>query len=200
MEEILKAETQETHIPLLQRWLRILLYIQLAAVVLVIPNLIPAVSQWLQWFGYLLNAGVVYILFRLSPVCIRYRKCAVLKIIHIASLILAVVLADLGILISLITLAGSVCGIIASYQEYHGHAEVVKQADEKLSDRWSSLFIWQIVVGVVVGVGTTAGTLISMLSGGEVSEKLIVGVIALPSIILQIVYLTYLNRTIKVMQ
>lgn len=55
MEEIMNIEEKESHIPLLQKWLRILLYIQLSAIVLAIPNLIPGVSKWLQWVGYLLN-------------------------------------------------------------------------------------------------------------------------------------------------
>lgn len=143
---------------------------------------------------------MIYTLFNLSPACAGYRKCAVLKSVYLASLILAILLADLGFLISLITLAGSVCGIIASYQEYHSHGEMVKQADGKLANHWNNLFIWHIVIGVLLGVGTAVGTTISMLSGGMVSVELVVGIISLPSIILQVVYLTYLNRMLKVLQ
>lgn len=199
MEEIMNVKEKESHIPLLQKWLRFLLYIQLAGIVLAICNLIPGINRLTTWLSYLLNAGMVCALLMLSPACIRYRKSAICRVINLSSLILAVIIKNLGLLGAIITLAGSVCGIIASYQEYHGHGEMVSQADQKLERQWGSLFIWQMIVGVLLGVGTTAGVVVSTISGGAVSVDAVVAVVALPSIALQVVYLIYLNRTLKVL-
>ena len=200
MEEIMNVEMQKSHIPLLQKWLRFLLYLQMAGIVMAILNLIPGVSGWTTWLSYFFNAGMLYALFMMAPSCIRYRKSAVYRAINLISLIFVLILKNLGLLGSVITLAGSVCGIIASYQEYHGHGEVVKEADQKLEGQWRSLFIWQMIVGVVLGVGTAAGVIISAVSGGAISTDVGVAVISLPSIVLQVVYLVYLNRTLKVLQ
>ena len=200
MEEVMCVETQESHIPLLQKWLRFLLYIQLAGFILAILNLIPGVNRLMTWLSYLLNAGMLCALFMLSPACIRYRKSAICRVIHLSCLILVLIIKNMGMLGSIITLAGSVCGIIASYQEYHGHGEMVKEADQKLENQWGKLFIWQIVVGVLLGVGTTAGVAISMVSGGAISVDTVVAVISLPSLVLQVVYLIYLKRTLNALQ
>lgn len=200
MEEIMNVEMQRSHIPLLQKWLRFLLYIQMAGMVLAILNLIPGINRLMTWLSYFLNAGMLYALFMMAPACIRYRKSAVYRAINLSCLILVLIIKNLGLFGSIITLAGSVCGIIASYQEYHGHGEIVKEADQKLQSKWNSLFIWQMIVGVLLGVGTTVGVVISMVSGGAISVDVVVAVISLPSIVLQVVYLVYLNRTLKVLQ
>ena len=200
MEEIMNVEMQRSHIPLLQKWLRFLLHIQMAGMVLAILNLIPGINRLMTWLSYFLNAGMLYALFMMSPACIRYRKSAVYRAINLSCLILVLIIKNLGLFGSIITLAGSVCGIIASYQEYHGHGEIVKEADQKLQSKWNSLFIWQMIVGVLLGVGTTVGVVISMVSGGAISVDVVVAVISLPSIVLQVVYLVYLNQTLKVLQ
>ena len=200
MEEVMNLEAQPSHIPLLRKWLRILLYLQLAAVILAIPNLIPNIGSWVTWIGYGMNALLVYVLLRVSPACGRYRKSAVLKVIYLGTVILVMLMPSLGLIGSLLTLAGSVCGIIASYQEYHGHAEVVTALDEKLAGKWSGLFIWQLVVGILVGLATSAGVIVSMLSGGSISVELVAVIVSLPALVLQVVYLVYMKRTVRLLQ
>ena len=200
MEEIMNLEPQPSHILLLQKWLRLLMYISLAGIILAALILIFGAGGLLSWVGYLASAAGIYTLFRLSPASARYRKSAVLRCVYLAGTVLATLMASWGLLGSLVSLAGSVCGIIAFYQEYHGHADVVKPFDEALSGKWHSLFTWQIVVGVLVGLGSVVGVVLSLISGGTVSVELAVAIISIPSVILQAVYLAYLHRMLQRMQ
>lgn len=200
MEEIMNLEPQLSHIPLLKKWLRLLMYISLTGLVLAALTLIPGAGTLLKWVSYLVSGVGIYVLFRMSPACDRYRKSALLRCAYLVGTVLAILLASWGILGSLASLTGSICGIIASYQEYHGHADVVEPFDKVFSGKWHSLFTWQILVGVLVGLGSVVGVVLSVFNGGTVSVELTVALISIPSVILQAVYLTYLNRMGKLLQ
>lgn len=196
------------HKELLQKWLRLLLYIQLAGIAVSALSLIPSFSSWFSWVSYLVTIGTFFVLFRLAPANGRYRTSAVLSCVSlfltILNSLMGLASGALGIgslLGSLFTLAASICTLVAAYQEYHGHADVIKPLDNKLSGKWHSLFTWQIIIGVVMGFGSSIAAVVSVLIGGALGVvSVIVVITGLAGICVRIVYLMYLNRTCKLLQ
>lgn len=185
-------DDRDTHKPLLAQWLDTLLKIQIAAVALSVLAVIPGVSKVTQWISPLVSAGVILALFRLAPANERYRKAAIFRCITLAGTVLAL------LNISALALVTSVCSIIASYQEYNAHSEVTHAAPV-LSGKWHSLFYWQLVAGILSGFGAVAGTVIAVLVGVDTTAIVsgVVMIVAAVSIVLQIVYVTYLKKTLE---
>lgn len=185
-------DDRDTHKPLLAQWLDTLLKIQIAAVALSVLAVIPGVSKVTQWISPLVSAGVILVLFRLAPANERYRKAAIFRCITLAGTVLAL------LNISALALVTSVCSIIASYQEYNAHSEVTHAAPV-LSGKWHSLFYWQLVAGILSGFGAVAGTVIAVLVGVDTTAIVsgVVMIVAAVSIVLQIVYVTYLKKTLE---
>ena len=75
---------------------------------------------------------------------------------------------------------------------------MVAEKDAKLSGKWHSLFTWGIIAAVLVGFGSTVTALIvAMLEMDAVRlTSIIVGILSIPQMILDIVYLMYIKRMI----
>ena len=176
------------------KWLRYLFYIHIASIVLSFPTLFFLENPITPWISHGLEAGIILCLFRLMPVCPRYRKAAILTAVYIGLSVISSLWVS-----SLLTIAISVLTIIASYQEYHGHAEIVARKDEKLAQRWKSLFVWQIVIGVISGFSSVAAVTIMVLADMDLARitTLVAGAILLVGLIPGILYLVYLRRMIS---
>jgi len=175
-------------------WLRYLLYAQIASVAISAISTLLGFGTVFGWIVRILSAGVVFILLRMIPVNEGYRTAAIFHGIVLAGGIFSVLSQQ-----NTISLVISVCSIIARYQEYHAHSELCEGKDPALAQKWRSLFIWQMVIGLVIGFITTAGTVIGVVSGAAADS--IVNVIlvtdVLVSTVLEVVYLLYLKRTIS---
>lgn len=195
------------HKALLQKWLPILLYVQCTGMVISALALLLPLGSWTTWISYILTIATFSVLFQLAPACRRYRKSAVFQCISLILLILNALIVFNGgtsvvasLIGSVFSIAASVCTLIAAYQEYYGHADVIRELDGKLSQRWRSLFVWQIVVGVVIGLGSTIVAVISMMIGTADIATVAVVIVSLAGVALRIVYLLYLGKTIKLLK
>lgn len=175
-----------------RKWLKILFYVQIVGLVFSLLSAISGVGTILAWGNRLVSVGVIVALFSLVPCNGRYRKAAIFSCVT-----LVCGLINAASSMAVLPLIGSVCSLVAVYQEYSAHSEVVEEYSPKLSQRWHSLFMWQIIVGVVVGVvGATLTVLLSMTVGDETSAitTIILFIINGSDMILRIIYLIYLKQ------
>ena len=173
------------------KWLQYLLYVQIAALAISLIGYIPLVGSVTRWLTFALNIATAYLLFRLADVNPRYKTAA---IFCAASLILGLMDGTVAVL------AVSVCSIIAEYQEYHGHGELLEQRDPRLAGKWNFLFWLQLIVTLILSVLTSIVTVILTLLigfGTAVTTAITTVVISILSFALRLLYLAYLHRTVK---
>jgi hypothetical protein len=173
------------------KWLQHLLYVQIAAVAVSLFSGIPILGGMTRWVGRILTLGTVYLLSQLGGINGRYQKAAIFSAISLVAVFIE------G---SFLTLVGLVCSIIASYQEYHAHGELLEDQDPKLAGKWNFLFWLEMLASLALGLLTSTVTVILSLLGGletALGTLLTTGAISILSFILQIVYLVYLHRTVK---
>lgn len=153
--------------------------------------LLPGLARWI---GLGLNVYIIYLMIQLKQENDRYRKAAIFYGIALGGNLLGV---------GLFSLIGSICALVAQYQEYHGHSELVSDWDPKLSGRWSGLFWFQLAATLILSLltGIVSGILI-VFSGMDETTMTVIAtlVVAAISLILQGVYLVFLKRTIKVLE
>ena len=192
-------ENMENRSELLIKWIRVLMYIAVTSVVNSVINYLPFVPAAVTtWISRGIMAGVVICMFRLTPAHGRYKKAGIMRTIVLAcTLITAFAFAS-----SILNLAASILSIIAVYQEYHAHAELIADQDSKLSGKWHSLFNWGLVAGILVGFGSTVTVLILTLMESDVVPltAIIVGVLGIPQIILDLVYALYLKKMVSIFE
>ena len=141
--------------------------------------------------------AVVVCMFQLAPANARYKKAGIMRaVMLVCTLITAFVYAS-----SILNLAASILSIIAIYQEYNAHSEMIAERDFKLASKWHSLFMWSILAGVLVGFGSVATVLIVTMSGMDAVKitALVVGLLGIPQMILDVMYITYLKKMIDIL-
>lgn len=175
------------------KWLKYLLYVGIAALV---NSLLGAAlpGRLSTWLGYAISAASIYLMFRLIGSNGRYQKAAIFSGV-------ALVVNLLGI--QLLSLVGSVCAIVGQYQEYHAHGELVAERDSQLARKWSSLFWIQFAVELIGGLLITMVVAV-MATSGELDSAPIIAIATVAAsfvaAILRVLYLVYLNRTVKAME
>lgn len=177
------------------RWLRILAYISLASILNSLISLVPVVpASVTTWVSRGITVAAMISMFQLAPVNRRYQKAGLFRaLMLVCSLAAAFLYAS-----SILTLAASVFSIIAVYQEYSAHSELIADKDTKLSGKWHSLFNWGIVAAVLISFGSIIAVLIvTMLQMDAVTiTAVIVGVLSVPQLVIDIVYILYLRRMV----
>ena len=179
------------------KWLRYLFYVHIAGIIV-------SLTTWLfegnlaVWLGRAVTLGVVICMYQLSPLNDRYKKSFIFRgVMLILTLITFLLYSSV-----FLTLAASVLSLLATYQEYKAHSELVAAKDAGLSRNWSSLFIWEILVSVATTALTMTATLILVL--GEIGTSAVVATITaimkLVSLVLGVLYLVYLHRTRKLFE
>ena len=144
------------------KWLRVLIYFAIAGLVntfIGIPSFVPSVIT--SWISRILMAVMVFAMFKLATANDRYKKAGIQRAIVLA-LTIATDLLHSG---AILTLIAGTLAIVADYQEYHGHSELVEEKDHQLSGKWTSLFMWSIVVGLVLGFASTAAGVLAAVAG-----------------------------------
>lgn len=185
------------------KWLRFLFYTQAASLAVLIFSAVTGLSAAAAWVGRAVTVGVIVCLFQLFPVNGRYRRsaffrCAALGCV-LLNILLDTVIARLDswrFLGTVLTLTGSVCFIIAAYQEYHAHCDVAATPDQKLSGHWRSLFTWQAAVTVIAVLGSMMAEWLVVFLPIETAILTFVISVMLTGmeILIQGIYLMYLNR------
>ena len=185
-------ENMEFRSDLLTKWLRALVYIAIVSIVNSAISILPIIPAAVTtWISRGIMVAMIVCMFRLAPVNERYQKAGILRAVWLGCMI-----ASLVFLPSILILAASILSIIAVYQEYSAHSEVVADKDAKLSRNWHSLFNWSIVTGLLVGFGSVVTALIASFAGVEITRitAIVTGILGIPQLVIEIVYLLYLKK------
>ena len=185
-------ENMEFQSDLLTKWLRVLMYIAIVSIVNSVISILPIIpASVTTWISRGIMVAMVVCMFRLAPVNERYKKAGILRAVWLGCMI-----ASLVFLPSILILTASILSIIAVYQEYSAHSEVVADKDAKLSRNWHSLFNWSIVTGLLVGFGSVVTALIASFAGVEITRitAIVTGILGIPQLVIEIVYLLYLKK------
>lgn len=185
------------HKDLLIKWLTYLLYLHVASLVLAVINSVAGQGSFTQWISWAVSIGAIVCMYRLREVNPRYQKAALFQGISLGGSLLVTLGGGLGLLGTV----ASVCGIVATYQEYHGHSELVAGTDERLSRQWSGLFLWSLVLGLISGFVSTAAVTIGVLAQADTAllTTLAVALVLLAGAVVEVLYLRYMNRTLRLL-
>ena len=193
----------QEHRELLSKWLRVLFYAQIASIVLTVINMATYLDSITVWVSKAITVAVIWSLFQLKEVNPRYRTAAMAQAaVLVCGLLTTPVNSSAVGLSSILLLVGSVAAWVTSYQEYHGHGELVAQADEKLAKKWDGLFLKEILIGLAISAISVVGTTV-MVAAGMVSGTITTVIIALTTItnlILEGLYLLYMKRTLSLLE
>ena len=182
----------DPHRELILKWLRVLFLCQAAGLTLTALSAISSLLAVTAWISRIVSVFTVAALFHLAAVHGRYRKAAIFYCITLVGGIIAAFWN-----ISLLSLAVSVCAIVASYHELNAHSGITAPKDAKLSRRWHSLFYWSMAVGLLSGFATSAAVVIAVLADAD-NQAIIKGAtafIVLVSVIPGLFHLKYLKQT-----
>ena len=181
------------------KWLRVLMYIAIAGLVntfIVIPSFVPSVIT--SWISRILMAVMVFAMFKLATANDRYKKAGIQRAIVLA-LTIATNLLHSG---AILTLISGALAIVADYQEYHGHSELIEENDHQLSGKWTSLFMWSIVVGLLLGFTSTAAGMFAAMAGIDTMKAtiMIAAILAIPQYVIEIIYILYLKKMVTIFE
>ena len=181
------------------KWLRVLIYIAIARIgntVVGIPAFIPTAVT--AWISRILMAGMIFAMFKLAPANDRYKKTG----IQLAIVLILTIAAELLNTGAVLTLIAGILSIVAEYQEYHGHSELIEELDHPLSGKWTGLFMWSIVIGLILGFASTAAGVLAAVAGvaAEKAAVMIAAAMMIPEYIIDIFYILYLKKMVAIFE
>ena len=188
-------ENKEINCGQITKWLRVMIYVAIVSFVNAIVNILPFIPASITtWISRGIIVAMVVCMYQLSSVNEGYQKAWIMR----ASMLACNLITTFLWAFSFLTLAASIFSIIAVYREYNAHSELIAEKDSKLSSKWHSLFMWSILAGVLVGFGSVATVLIVTMAGMDAVKitALVVGLLGIPQMILDVVYITYLKKMI----
>lgn len=179
--------------PIIAKWMYVLFICNIASMIVTALNVISAISGVTGWVTRGISVVMIVALFNLTVANERYRKAAIFSAIVVGGGIAVAVLK-----MNLFTMVISICAIIANYQELHAHSELVASKDVKLSNRWRSLFGYELVVGIISGVFSSAAVVIAVLADvdAEMITSVTVAVFALINLVIGLFRVMYLKQTL----
>lgn len=191
------------HKELLQKWLGMLFYIQIASMVITAVNAVTHLDNIIAWVNKGITLSVIWCLFQIKDVSPRYRTAAITKagVLICGLLTLPVNTSGLG-LSSILMLVGSACSWITAYQEYHGHGELVAEADKKLAKKWNDLFVWEVAIALGTSMISIIGTTVMVVTGvlTDTITTVLIALFTILGLALEGLYLFYMKRTLKLLE
>ena len=179
------------------KWLRVLMYIAIASLANAIISSLPIVPVAITtWISRGIMVAIVVCMFRLAPANEQYKKAGIMRAVMLVCTLITAFMRGTSIL----TLAASILSIIAVYQEYNVHSELMADKDSRLSGKWHRLFNWSLIAAVLVAFGSTVTALIfSFMEMDAVRlTAIIVGILSIPQMILDVVYMIYIQKMISI--
>ena len=179
------------------KWMKILFYIHCVSLVAYLIGLLPLIGSLFGWVAPVVTVISIFCLYSLAPVNERYKKAAILSAV---AFVLSVIMkfSGIGFIIGLIFIVCMVCNLVAMYQEYGGHSDVLVTIDNKLSKNWHTLFNWQVfgsIVVAIIGAPVIIVAAVAFLLDANVISILTTVLISCFDIILDVFYLVFLKRT-----
>ena len=182
-------------------WLPVLMYCALASLIKSVISYLPFIPASLTtWISRGIMLTMTVCMLQLAPVNERYKNAGIMRAVMLGcALFTAFVFGS-----TLLTLAASIVSIIAVYQEYHGHSELIAEMDAKLSGRWSSLFTWSILAAVLLSFGASVVAVILVLAdmegGASRISAIAIGLLSIPQCIIDLVYISYIKKMVALFE
>lgn len=181
-----------TNKELFLKWIKNLFYVQCATLVAGIITDLPFLDGIMFWINTMLACVTLFVFYKLAPVKDRYRKAAIFMTITLAINLISK-FSNVGFL----TFIGSVFSLIALYQEYSAHSDMMDGVDAKLARKWHTLFNWQIIGAILLGFLETV-LLVVLVVAFSLDANVVAGLLLVIvegfDIIIKIFYLMYLKR------
>lgn len=179
------------------KWLKYLLYVGIAALASTVLAAIPLLNGLSGWVSLPISAATVFLMYKLQPANERYFKAAIFGAVPL----IISILGRLGI--SFLPLLGAICGLVAQYQEFAAHGELIQARDPKLAGKWSSLFWLQFAVTIISTLLGSVFAAVLVASGSmdmETATAMIVVAVAIVTLLLEVLYLVYLKKAIRLLE
>lgn len=183
----------------LTKWLRVLMYIAIVSLANSIVNYVPFVpASVTTWISRGIMVAMIVCMFQLASANGRYKTAAILRAIWLGTLIHGTLLHIPSVLV----LGTSILSIIAVYQEYHGHSEVLAEKDTVLSAKWKGLFIWSFIAPLLLSIGSSAAMVISSFMNLDVAKvtAITTGIMHIPQYVIDVIYLLYLKKMLSIFE
>ena len=183
----------------LTKWLRVLMYIAIVSLANSIVNYVPFVpASVTTWISRGIMVAMIVCMFQLASSNGRYKTAAILRVIWLGTLLLGTLLHIPSVLV----LGTSILSIIAVYQEYHGHSEVLTEKDTVLSAKWKGLFIWSFIAPLLLSIGSSAAMVISSFMNLDVAKvtAITTSIIRIPQYGIDVIYLLYLKKMLSIFE
>ena len=191
-------ENKDINCDLIIKWIRILMYIAITSLVNSLANYIPVVpADVTTWISRGIMVAMIVCMFQLAAANRRYKISAVLRTIWLGTLMVGTLLRIRATLI----VGTSILSVIAVYQEYHGHSEVIAEMDENLSDKWNRLFIWSFIAPLLLSIGSSVAMVTATFMSLDVAKitAITTGVMRIPQYVIDMIYLMYLKNMIGIL-
>ena len=180
------------------KWLRLLAYVVIISLINSVVDYLPFVPASIStWVSRGIMAATIYCMFSLSCVNKRYKKAAAFRAATLGcALITSFVFGSY-----LLSIAASIFSIVAVYQEYAAHSEVVAEKDMAFSRKWHNLFYWEFIAAILLSLGSSISAVILMsyelpVNASKVSSIVIL-LLNIPRFVIQLVRLLFLNKMIS---
>lgn len=181
------------------KWLRVVMYIAIASLVNTLVGGLPFIPDGITaWISRGITVVMIISMIKLAPANDRYKKAGILRAVMLAFAI-AIEVFDIP---AMLILAVSILSIVADYQEYHGHSELIEDLDHSLSGKWTSLFMWSILAGIIVGFTSTAAVVLVALAEMDTikATTVVAAILAIPQYIIVVLYILYLKKMVALFQ
>ncbi|MBQ8359681.1 MAG: hypothetical protein IJX37_07225 [Oscillospiraceae bacterium] len=177
------------------KWLPFLLYAVAASLANSVLNLLPLIPSALTtWISRGIMAVTAVAMIQLTSANARYQKAGIMRAVMLGISLLTALFNAFSIL----AVGSSVLSIIAAYQEYTAHSELIKQKDPKLSSHWQSLFAWSIAASLLIAFASVTVTVITALLGMNATRisTIVIGLLSIPQLVIDVIYLLYIKKMI----
>lgn len=174
--------------------LGILFWIYVVSMALSLLGVLPAMAEMMPWLGAGMRIASAIVLFSLAQAGGRYRLAGILGGIAAAGNLLLTLIGSAG---SVLAMALNICALVGLYNEYKGHAELIQEQEDTLARRWTKLFVWNIVLSLVSMLLAINVSVLGAAAGMSVGTMTMLGVAlaSIPAMVVDVLYLVYLNRT-----
>lgn len=180
------------------KWLRILMYTMMFSIINSLLSYLPFIPALLTtWVGRGVSVAMVLCMFQLTSVNARYRKAGILRLVAFVSTFFALI----PVVGPVLVFAASILTVIAVYQEYHAHGEVITDKDSVLAEKWNRLFVWELIAGVLITVVTAIITVVLMMLQLDAVQVIAVttGILQLVGLVINVIYIMYIKKMIDLL-
>lgn len=190
------------NVPLLAKWTNILFWLIIVSTVAKfltsenVTNAVPVLAFTGQILNIAATAAYGVVLMKIASESMHYRNSAICCFITaVISVAVIPISADTESFIAIsVVIVSVVINMIGEYYEFMGHADVLRDVDRTLSDKWFKLWKWY--VGTFFGMigGTVLAVIIPLIG------MIIVLASTIGTFVVSIVKIVYIYKMSKVFE